>query len=114
MKTSSLRNDLTYNEDKVSIHVMMETDVSKEIRILLKKGQEMKAHKAGFPITIEIHSGAINFGVNDDEMNLVTGDLIYLDANVPHSLLAKEDSIVRLTLSTFDSADRVKEVAKQS
>lgn len=107
MKTASLRKELIYNESKVSVTVMMETETSKEIRILFKKGQTMKEHKAGFPITVEIHQGTIDFGMNGENMILETGDLIYLNANVPHDLLAKEDSIVRLTLSKFDKIERV-------
>ncbi len=110
MKTASLRKELIYNETKVAINVMMETETSKEIRILFKKGQVMKEHKAGFPITVAIHQGSIAFGANGDKMSLKTGDLIYLDANVPHDLLAEEDSIVRLTLSKFDKIERVKKV----
>ena len=110
MKTASLRTNLNYNEDKVTITVLMETETSKEIRILFKKGQLMKEHKAGFPITVEIHQGAIEFGVNGEKINLKAGDLISLDANVPHNLFAKEDSIVRLTLSKLDTVDRVKTV----
>ncbi|WP_026976302.1 cupin domain-containing protein [Flavobacterium tegetincola] len=110
MITASLRTNLNYNEDKVTITVLMETATSKEIRILFKKGQLMKEHKAGFPITVEIHEGAIEFGVNGEKMHLIAGDLISLDANVPHDLLAKEDSIVRLTLSKLDTVDRVKKV----
>ena len=34
MKIASLREELIYNEAKVSIKVMMETETSKEIRIL--------------------------------------------------------------------------------
>ena len=110
MKTASLRNDLNYNEDKVAVTVMMETESSKEIRILFRKGQTMKEHKAGFPITVEIHEGVIEFGVKGEKMSLKTGDLISLEANVPHDLLAQEDSIVRLTLSKFDSVARVEKV----
>ena len=112
MKTASLRDELVYNEEKVAIQVMMETATSKEIRILFRKGQVMKEHKAGFPITVEIHEGSIEFGVEDKKLQLNTGDLISLEANVTHHLLANEDSIVRLTLSKFDSAERVKKVAE--
>ncbi len=110
MKTASLLKELIYNDTKVSIKVLMETESSKEIRILFKKGQLMKEHKAGFPITVAIHQGIIAFGVNGEKMILKTGDLISLDANVPHDLLAEADSIVRLTLSKFDKIERVKKV----
>lgn len=110
MKTASLRSDLNYNEGKVAVTVMMETESSKEIRILFRKGQTMKEHKAGFPITVEVHEGTIEFGVQGDKMVLNAGDLISLEANVPHDLLAQEDSIVRLTLSKFDTIERVKKV----
>jgi quercetin dioxygenase-like cupin family protein len=112
MKTASLRNEMLYNEEKVSIKVLMETDTSKEIRILFRKGQSMKEHKAGFPITVEVHQGIIAFGVNAEILKLNTGDLIYLDAHVPHDLLAEEDSIVRLTLSKFDTIKRVAKVVE--
>ena len=112
MKTASLRSDLNYNEDKVAVTVMMESETSKEIRILFRKGQTMKEHKAGFPITVEIHQGAIEFGVQGEKMALKAGDLISLDANVPHDLLAQEDSIVRLTLSKLDTVERVKKVVE--
>ena len=110
MKLGSLTNDMKFKEDKVSINVMMETEISKEIRILFRKGQEMKKHKAGFPITIEIFDGSIDFGVNDEKLNLVKGDIIYLDANVPHDLHAAKESIVRLTLSKMDQVKRVENV----
>lgn len=112
MKTASLRKDLNYNEDKVAIDVMMETETAKEIRILFRKGQTMKEHKAGFPITVEIHQGTIEFGVNGEKLNLEAGDLISLEANVPHDLLAQEDSIVRLTLSKLDKVERVEKVVE--
>jgi quercetin dioxygenase-like cupin family protein len=112
MKIASLRSELNYNEDKVAVTVMMETESSKEIRILFRKGQIMKEHKAGFPITVEIHEGAIEFGVTGEKLSLTAGDLISLEANVPHDLLAQEDSIVRLTLSKFDKVERVQKVAE--
>ncbi|MFT6865685.1 MAG: quercetin dioxygenase-like cupin family protein [Cyclobacteriaceae bacterium] len=113
MKTSSLINDLKYNEDKPVISVLFETENSKEIRIAMRKGQSMKEHQTPFPIIIEIFDGEINFGVAEDFKILRKGDLISLDGGIPHNLKANVNSIVRLTLSKQDSAKRVSLVAKK-
>lgn len=114
MKCASLTNDIQYNETKPAVQVLLDTDSSREIRIVFKKGQVMKEHKTPFPIVVEIFDGRITFGVNGDSHNLKKGDLVHLDGNVPHFLKAEEDSIVRLTLSKADNAERVKEVAENS
>ncbi|MGM0392360.1 MAG: cupin, partial [Bacteroidota bacterium] len=87
---------------------------SKEIRIAMKKNQVMKEHKTPFPIVVEIFEGKVDFGVNGVIHNLEKGDLVALEGNVPHDLLAMEDSIVRLSLSIADTVGRVEGVANNS
>jgi quercetin dioxygenase-like cupin family protein len=70
----------------------------------------MKEHKAPFPITVQVIEGKIDFGVEGANFELVTGDLIGLEANIPHDLKAIEESIVRLSLSKLDSVQRVQKV----
>ncbi|PHR73635.1 MAG: cupin [Lutibacter sp.] len=112
MESANILENLNYNEDKVAISVLFETETTKEIRILFKKGQLMKKHQTKFPITVEIVEGAIDFGVEDETHNLLKGTIVSLEGSVPHDLLAQKDSIVRLTLSKLDSVDRVKDVVK--
>lgn len=114
MKTASLTKNLEHGESRPVIQPLLTTETGKEIRITFKKGQVMKEHKAPFPIVVEIFEGSIDFGVNADKHALEKGDLIALDANVPHDLEAIEDSIVRLSLNKADSAKRVEKVSKQS
>ncbi len=111
MKIASLTQDLLYNDKKPSIQVLLETQTSKEIRIVFKKGQHMKEHKTPFPIIVQVFKGVIEFGVNNAKQHLVAGSMIALDGNVPHDLTAIEDSIVRLSLSLKDSVARVQQVA---
>lgn len=113
MELASLAKDLEYNESRPAVKVLLDTEAGKEIRITFKKGQLMKKHQAPLPIVVEIFRGKIKFGVNGEHsFDMEAGDLITLDSKVPHDLEALEDSIVRLSLSKFDNANRVKEEVK--
>ncbi len=114
MKVASLNKNVEYHESRPTIQVLLEWETGKEIRIAFREGQVMKKHKTPFPIVVEIFEGSINFGVNGDVQTLNKGDLIALEGNVPHNLIALKDSIVRLSLNRADSAKRVEDVAKNS
>lgn len=112
MKSNSLTENLVYNEDKPHIERLLDTAFSKEIRIVFKAGQIMKEHTAPAPIVVEIFDGAIDFGVEGKVHSLKKGDILTLDAKVPHDLKATADSIVRLTLSKGDKLERVFKVVE--
>ncbi|WP_430424277.1 cupin domain-containing protein [Maribacter litoralis] len=114
MQKISFTKNLDFSDKKIVTQVLLETSFSKEIRILLKKGQLMKEHKAPFPIIVHIVKGSIDFGVEGTVHFLEQGDIITLAANIPHDLLAKSESIVRLTLSKLDAAERVEKVVADS
>lgn len=111
MKTNSLTQNILYKDNKPNIEPIFETPFSKEIRITMKKGQEMKEHKTPYPIVIELFEGEIEFGVHGENHHLHRGDILSLDGDIPHHLVALQDSIVRLTLSKYDKVERVQEVS---
>ena len=112
MKIESFNENLDFNDDKIVTKVLLESSFSKEIRILLKEGQIMKEHKAPFPILIHLLDGEIDFGAEGSTHLLKRGDIVTLAGNVPHDLTALKDSIVRLTLSKLDKAERVEKVVE--
>lgn len=114
MKYASFDPKEGFDPDKVKTQLILETPFSKEIQILMKEGQLMKSHKAPFPIIVHLLRGSIDFGLENETQRLATGDILSLDANIPHDLKALEDSVVRLSLSKEDKANRVKAVAKDS
>ena len=114
MKTASIHQDLEFNENKPAIKAILETDFTKEIRILMRENQEMKEHQTPFPIVVELLEGEIIFGVEGQNYEVKKGDLLTLSGGVPHNLIAKKESVIRLTLSKLDSSKRVEGVAEKS
>ncbi len=112
METASLYKGLEYNSARPIIQVLLDTPFTKEIRIAMQKGTVMKEHKTAFPIVVQVVEGMINFGVNGNSLEMITGDLIALEGNINHDLTANEDSIIRLTLTKQDNTNRVKNVAE--
>ncbi|MFT4970071.1 MAG: quercetin dioxygenase-like cupin family protein [Chitinophagales bacterium] len=51
---NSFNDNLEFNNQRIVTKVILETSFSKEIRVLLKKGQIMKEHKAPFPIIVHL------------------------------------------------------------
>lgn len=113
MLLTSFQEDLIFG-DKVKTKVILETAFSKEIRILLKAGQVMKQHQTKFPIVVHLLKGEIDFGVENTVHRIKEGDILSLEAYVPHDLSAIEDSVVRLTLSESDDVARVEKVTEES
>ncbi|WP_169941946.1 cupin domain-containing protein [Campylobacter sp. RM15925] len=95
------------NFNGIKVVKLFEGSGSKEIRINLQKGHEMKEHQAPGAIMVQVLSGKIEFSVGSDVQILNSLDMIALDANIPHALNALEDSIVRLSLSKNDDVSRV-------
>lgn len=94
MKVASFLKDIKFNEVKPALTLQLDTDFSKEIRIVFKKGQVMKDHKAPFAIIVQVVKGIIDFGVHNEIHQLNTGDMVALKAHEVHNLLAVEESIV--------------------
>ncbi|SOU87592.1 AraC family ligand binding domain-containing protein [Tenacibaculum dicentrarchi] len=110
MKVASFLEDIKFNENKPAVSLLLDTDFSKEIRVVFKKGQVMEDHQAPFAIIVQVIKGSIDFGVNNEIKQLNTGDLISLKPQVVHNLTALDESIVRLSLSKLDTLKRVENV----
>ena len=98
-KSVSLLENPEFDEKHPSIQILVETVTSKEIRILFREGQILREHRTPFPIVILIFKGAVNFGIQGERVTLEEGDLIALETGMLHDLVARKESIIRLSLS---------------
>ncbi|NOQ29593.1 MAG: cupin [Helicobacteraceae bacterium] len=112
MVVASFLKDVTYDNEKVVIKPLINTAHSKEIRIAFEKDQIMKEHNAPGAITVMVLKGAIDFGINGENIILNVGDMIAVEPSVMHSLQAKEKSVVILSLAKKDTIARVNSVLK--
>ena len=110
MDLKSFKNEVEFDATRIKTKVLVETSFSKEIQILMSVGQVMKEHKTPYPILIHLLDGNIDLGVQGKIISMKVGDIIALEGDIPHDLTAKENAIIRLTLSKHDKVERLKEV----
>lgn len=110
MTLESFNTEIEFDKNRVKTKAIIETSFSKEIQILMQEGQSMKEHKTPYPILIHVLEGSIELGVQGIIHSMKRGDIAALKANVPHNLIAEENTIIRLTLSKHDKRERLKEV----
>lgn len=67
--------------------------------VAMKSGTQWTDHKTPSRISVQPVQGRIRFRTPDGEITLGIGELLVLDANVPHSVEALEDAAFLLTLS---------------
>ena len=111
MTVQSFTRGSDFDAQGIQTMVITETPFSKEIRVLLPKDQVMKDHKSPFPIVIFIVDGHVELGIGDSFYLMQSGDIIDLPAGTIHNLVAKENTIIRLTLSKSDKVERVNKAA---
>ena len=110
----SLYTALAFDKNKPLVALILETPMTKELRICLSEGVMMKDHKSPFPIVIHVQEGTMELGVEGDSFAMVKGDLINLEGGVMHNLKALENTIVRLSILKEDKLERVEQVINPS
>lgn len=78
---------------------LMRTEALEVIRMIILKGKKIPQHEAPGDITVQCLEGHILFTVGDQVKDMRAGDMLYLQANDPHSLEGIEDSSILLTIS---------------
>lgn len=91
----TLKEEIVLNESEKTIKVLY-SSTFKLIGLGFKKGQFLEKHSTPTPAVLIIHSGSIEFKMNDQVTQLNAGDYFEIPAKVEHEVKANEDSLLYL------------------
>ena len=98
--TKQIREEKPWKESDRNAITVFKTDGMRIVLIALHKDAEMIKHKADGMISLQVLEGQILFTTEEQSVELGKGQMLALHENVPHSVLAKEETIFLLTLTT--------------
>lgn len=94
VKTENAWQDRGYNS--ITIY---KSDAMRMVLMGMKAGSILKTHTANANITVQVLQGNIFFSALDQVLDMSKGKIIALQANIPHSVEAKEESFFLLSLA---------------
>jgi len=77
---------------------VVKTDNLSIVLTAIKKEATLCGHEVDGPITLQVISGAVTFGVPGEPLTLTAGTVLALDKAIPHDIQALEDSELLLTI----------------
>ncbi len=98
--TKQIRGEKAWKDSDRNAITVFKTDGMRIVLIALHKDAEMKKHTADGMISIQVLEGQILFTTEEQSVELGQGEMLALHENVPHSVLAKKETIFLLTLTT--------------
>ena len=98
--TKQIREEKAWKDSDRNAITVFKTDGMRIVLIALHKDAEMIKHTADGMISLQVMEGQILFTTDEQSIELGSGQMLALHENVPHSVLAKEETILLLTLTT--------------
>lgn len=98
--TKQIRDEKAWKDSDRNAITVFKTDGMRIVLIALHKNAEMAKHTADGMISVQVLEGQILFTTEEQSVELGQGEMLALHENVPHSVLAKEETIFLLTLTT--------------
>jgi quercetin dioxygenase-like cupin family protein len=70
-------------------------------------GPELPAHSISEPVILQVLQGNARVTLDGEEKEMSGGSLIFIEANLPHALYARNDLIMRLTSLTGPQVKKI-------
>lgn len=99
-----IKAESTWSESDRNSMTIHKSDNLVLVLIGLRSGAEMKPHKAGGILTLQVLDGKIDFIAEQNKTILKKGSMLVLHENIFHNVIAQEESFLLLSIA------KVKEV----
>jgi quercetin dioxygenase-like cupin family protein len=86
------------NKDRHAITIF-KNKVTRLVLVALQAEAELKTHRAVHLISLQVLEGTLKIGTEQEFTHLGAGQIIVFPVGIPHSLLAREESVFLLTLA---------------
>lgn len=94
----NLLNEVQIPKDGITSRAIHNSDDTRAVMFGFDAGQELSEHTASMPAVIHILSGEATLTFGSETVEAGPGSWAYMEANLPHSVLAKTPVVMLLTL----------------
>ena len=98
--TKQIKEEKAWKDSDRNAITVFKTDGMRIVLIALHKDAEMKKHTADGIISVQVMEGQILFTTEEQSVELGKGEMLALHKSIPHRVLATEETIFLLTLTT--------------
>lgn len=96
---AQVKSESTWAESDRNSITVFKSDSMRIVLIGLHEGAELKTHTANGIISVQALEGKISFTAEQKTVTLEKGQMIVLQQNIPHSVLAINNAFFLLTLA---------------
>ena len=90
---------------KQATFALAKTEDMEVIRMVLPRGKSISEHSVKGELSVQCLKGEVLFRIGEEARTLAEDDWLFLDPDAPHSLHAKEDTVLLLTI-LFTNSDQ--------
>ena len=98
--TTQIKEEQAWKDSDRNAITVFKTDGMRIVLIALHKDAELIKHTAAGIISVQVLEGQIQFTTGEQTVELSKGQMLTLHKGIPHSVLAKEETVFLLTLTT--------------
>ncbi len=84
--------DLPFSDEKIASSLIFKSQQVKVMQMALKTGQELKTHTTPIDALLLVVEGELKYSEGKESITLKQFDTYQISANVPHSVIAINDS----------------------